>query len=142
LAGCSGTNDDTAIPTDEPTVTPTAAVEDDFDPELATIVVENLNEVPHTVTIELYQGIDANESVVTRMREMGTTASGGSGPTEWRISDFPGMGTDFTIKVRVDDGDQHTFQTTINGCTRFRVEIQDTATVNISEEGKTICYQG
>jgi len=118
LAGCSENSPDS----------------DDYDPELAEIIVENLDETLHTVTIEVSQGGNADELVVNRTREMGAS-------TEWRISDFPGRGTEFTIQVRVDDGEQNEFQLTITDCTRFRVDVRDAETVDMSDELKTICYQ-
>jgi hypothetical protein len=127
LAGCSSTD---------------GGDEDDFDPELAAIVVENLDDATHMVTIEVFRGPDGTESVLNRTREMGASASGGSGPTEWRISEFPGRGTEFTLVTRVDDGESHEFESTIEGCTRFRVELRGADAVDVSEEGKTICYQG
>ena len=130
----------------ERTPTPTAGVEDDFDPdeddfdpELATIVVENLDDAPHTVTIEVFRGSDGTESVLNRTHEMGASASGSA---RWQVSEFPGRGTEFTLVARVDDGDPHEFRSTIEGCTRFRVELRDADAVDVSEEGKTICYQG
>ena len=124
LAGCSSTD---------------GGDEDDFDPELATIVVENLDDAPHTVTIEVFRGSDGTESVLNRTHEMGASASGSA---RWQVSEFPGRGTEFTLVARVDDGDPHEFQSTIEGCTRFRVELRGADAVDVSEEGKTICYQG
>lgn len=120
--------------------------DDDFDPQLDHVVLENYHESSHTVEIWLYaagESSGSGELVVHETVEVPAASAGTSGepsPSIEYISEFSGMAGGYRLEGRIDGGERHRFETEIEGCTEYVFEIDRNGTVEISDTVKTICY--